>query len=101
MIETPFNYTGSKFKLLEQILPEFDYTKPYFVDLFMGGGSVYTTSGVAGSGGNGGGGAGGLGGPGTNGTLNTGGGGGGAERDNGGQGGNGGTGIFLIKYKFQ
>ena len=42
MIETPFNYTGSKFKLLEQILPEFDYTKPYFVDLFMGGGSVYT-----------------------------------------------------------
>jgi DNA adenine methylase Dam len=42
MIETPFNYTGSKFKLLEQILPEFDYTKPYFVDLFTGGGSVYT-----------------------------------------------------------
>jgi DNA adenine methylase Dam len=42
MIETPFNYTGSKFRLLEQILPEFDYTKPYFVDLFTGGGSVYT-----------------------------------------------------------
>lgn len=42
MIETPFNYTGSKFKLLEQILPEFDYTKPYFIDLFTGGGSVYT-----------------------------------------------------------
>jgi DNA adenine methylase Dam len=42
MIETPFNYTGSKFKLLEQLLPEFDYTKPYFVDLFTGGGSVYT-----------------------------------------------------------
>jgi len=42
MIETPFNYTGSKFKLLEQLLPEFDYTKPYFVDLFAGGGSVYT-----------------------------------------------------------
>ena len=42
MIETPYNYTGSKFKLLEQILPQFDYTKPYFVDLFMGGGSVYT-----------------------------------------------------------
>lgn len=42
MIETPFNYTGSKFKLLEQILPEFDYSKPYFVDLFTGGGSVYT-----------------------------------------------------------
>jgi len=42
MIETPFNYTGSKHKLLTQLLPEFDYTKPYFVDLFMGGGSVYT-----------------------------------------------------------
>ena len=42
MIETPFNYTGSKFRLLEQILPQFDYTKPYFVDLFTGGGSVYT-----------------------------------------------------------
>ena len=42
MIQTPFNYTGSKFKLLEQILPEFDYTKPYFVDVFAGGGSVYT-----------------------------------------------------------
>src|ERR1039457_7576854 len=42
MIETPFNYTGSKFKLLDQILPEFDYSKPYFVDLFAGGGSVYT-----------------------------------------------------------
>ena len=42
MIETPFNYTGSKFRLLEQILPEFDYSKPYFVDLFTGGGSVYT-----------------------------------------------------------
>ena len=36
------NYTGSKFKLLEQILPECDYTKPYFVDLFCGGGSIYT-----------------------------------------------------------
>lgn len=23
-IETPFNYTGSKFKLLEQLLPVFD-----------------------------------------------------------------------------
>ncbi len=36
------NYTGSKFKLLEQILPEFDYTKSTFVDLFTGGGSIYT-----------------------------------------------------------
>lgn len=42
MIETPFNYTGSKFKLLPQILPEMDYSKKYFVDLFSGGGSVYT-----------------------------------------------------------
>ena len=42
MIETPFNYTGSKFKLLEQILPELDTTKPTFVDVFAGGGSVYT-----------------------------------------------------------
>jgi len=41
-IEGVMNYTGSKFKLLEQLLPEFDYTKPYFVDLFCGGGSVYT-----------------------------------------------------------
>lgn len=42
MIETPFNYTGSKFKLLNQILPHFDYNKSNFVDLFAGGGSVYT-----------------------------------------------------------
>ena len=41
-INTPFNYTGSKFKLLEQLLPEFDYSKKYFIDLFAGGGSVYT-----------------------------------------------------------
>lgn len=39
---TPFNYTGSKFKLLDQILPKFDYTKNNFVDIFAGGGSVYT-----------------------------------------------------------
>ena len=42
MIETPFNYTGSKYKLLEQLLPKFDYSKSYFLDLFCGGGSVYT-----------------------------------------------------------
>ncbi len=30
------NYTGSKFKLLDQILPEMDYTKSHFVDLFTG-----------------------------------------------------------------
>jgi DNA adenine methylase Dam len=42
MVETPFNFTGSKFKLLSQLLPEFDYTKETFVDVFCGGGSVYT-----------------------------------------------------------
>lgn len=42
MIETPFNYTGSKYKLLPQILDKMDYNKSTFVDLFTGGGSVYT-----------------------------------------------------------
>lgn len=41
-INPPFNYSGSKLKLLEQILPLFDYSKKYFIDLFCGGGSVYT-----------------------------------------------------------
>ena len=41
-INPPMNFTGSKFKLLEQILPEMDYTKRIFVDAFTGGGSVYT-----------------------------------------------------------
>lgn len=41
-IETPFNFTGSKFKILDQILPLFDYNKKIFVDLFAGGGSVYS-----------------------------------------------------------
>ena len=41
-INPPFNYSGSKLKLLEQILPLFDYNKDYFIDLFCGGGSVYT-----------------------------------------------------------
>jgi DNA adenine methylase Dam len=41
-IEPPFSYTGSKFKMLEQLLPKFDYSKDIFVDLFTGGGSVYT-----------------------------------------------------------
>lgn len=30
------NYTGSKYKLLEQILPEMDYSKKCFIDLFAG-----------------------------------------------------------------
>jgi len=41
MIEPPFNYTGSKFKMLEQIIPLFDPTCSRFVDVFAGGGSVY------------------------------------------------------------
>ena len=41
-IEPPFSYTGSKFKMLEQLLPKFDYTKKVFVDIFSGGGSIYT-----------------------------------------------------------
>lgn len=41
MINTPFNYTGSKFKILKQILPNMDYNKKEFIDLFTGGGSVY------------------------------------------------------------
>lgn len=41
MINSVFNYTGSKYKLLEQIIPELDLTKRNFVDLFSGGGSVY------------------------------------------------------------
>lgn len=41
-IEGVMNYTGSKFKLLDQIIPEFDYSKSIFFDVFCGGGSVYT-----------------------------------------------------------
>lgn len=39
-VNPPFNYTGSKYKLLPQILHEFDYSKNLMVDLFTGGGSV-------------------------------------------------------------
>jgi len=41
---SPFNYTGSKHKLLPQLFPLFDLTKPNFLDLFAGGGSVYTAA---------------------------------------------------------
>lgn len=41
-IQTPFNYTGSKYKLLEQLLPLFDYSKNKIIDLFSGGGSIYS-----------------------------------------------------------
>lgn len=42
MINPPFNYTGSKYRLLDTILPEFDYSKKFFCDIFAGGGSIYT-----------------------------------------------------------
>ena len=38
-IPCPFNYTGGKFKLLEQLQPLFD-KKEVFLDLFSGGGNV-------------------------------------------------------------
>lgn len=38
-ISCPFNYTGGKFKLLEQLQPLFD-EKEVFLDLFSGGGNV-------------------------------------------------------------
>ena len=41
-INPPFSYTGNKHKLLPQLIPEMDYTKDYFIDLFCGGGSIYT-----------------------------------------------------------
>jgi len=41
MINTPFNYTGNKYKLLGEILPTFSRAD-IFVDVFTGGGSVYT-----------------------------------------------------------
>lgn len=40
-INPPYNYSGSKLKLLDQILPLFDYSKDHFIDLFCGGGAVY------------------------------------------------------------
>lgn len=39
-INTALNFTGSKYKLLTQIIPEMDFTKKYFVDLFSGSGVV-------------------------------------------------------------
>lgn len=39
-INPPFNYTGSKYKLLDQIIPLFKISHT-FVDLFAGGGSVW------------------------------------------------------------
>jgi DNA adenine methylase Dam len=39
-VNTALCFTGSKFKLLNQIIPEMDFTKNYFVDLFAGSGVV-------------------------------------------------------------
>ncbi len=38
---SPFNYTGSKFRILDQIIPLFKKRKT-FIDVFCGGGSVFT-----------------------------------------------------------
>ena len=40
IIQSPLNYTGGKFKLLNQILPHFPVQVDTFVDLFCGGGNV-------------------------------------------------------------
>lgn len=40
LIQSPLNYTGGKFKLLEQILPKFPKKIDTFVDLFCGGCNV-------------------------------------------------------------
>lgn len=40
LIESPINYMGSKYKLLDRLIPLFPKTDT-FVDLFTGGGSVY------------------------------------------------------------
>ena len=42
LIEPPFCYTGSKFKSLNQIIPLLDTSCHRFVDLFGGGGSVWS-----------------------------------------------------------
>ncbi len=39
-VQSPFNYTGGKYKLLPQILPLFPHDADDFVDLFCGGGNV-------------------------------------------------------------
>lgn len=40
LIQSPLNYTGSKFRLLAQILPLFPKNMSIMLDLFCGGGSV-------------------------------------------------------------
>ena len=40
-INPPFNYSTSKYKLLNQLIPNFDFKKRTFIDLFTGSGAVY------------------------------------------------------------
>jgi len=40
-IDSVMNFTGSKFKLLPQLLKYFDYSKSILIDVFTGGGSIY------------------------------------------------------------
>jgi DNA adenine methylase Dam len=41
LVQPPFNYTGSKYRLLPQLMPMLDFSRPTLVDLFTGGGSVW------------------------------------------------------------
>ena len=41
MIESPINYMGSKYKLLDKLIPLFPTDVDNFYDVFTGGGSVY------------------------------------------------------------
>ena len=40
LIKSPFNYTGGKYKLLDQLLPLFPDKVDTFYDLFAGGANV-------------------------------------------------------------
>lgn len=42
LVKSPLNYTGDKFRLLPQILPHLPENMENFVDLFCGGGSVFS-----------------------------------------------------------
>lgn len=41
MIESPINYMGSKYKLLDKLIPLFPTNVDNFYDIFTGGGSIY------------------------------------------------------------
>ena len=40
-IQSPLNYTGGKYKLLNQLVPLFPKNINTFIDLFGGGGATY------------------------------------------------------------